>query len=113
MTEKDKKKIKLESIRTRMAVKQTMMSCERSLLTYISTACVFVSLAFTYLKIASAEKFDWFVIVMFIIGFSFLVFGLIEYFIVKSRTKKTLKRINYEFSDLDDEGIEDEIDLLR
>ncbi len=102
MTEKDKTKIKLESIRTKLAIKQTMMSCERSLLSYISTACVFVSLAFTYLKIASYDKFDWFVIIMFVIGLSFLVFGLIEYFIVKSKTKRTLKRLEYDFNDVDE-----------
>lgn len=98
MTQKDKEKIKLEALRTKLSIRQTYMSCERSLLSYIRTACVFVSLAFTYLKIASYDQFDVFVIVMFAIGFFFLAFGVTEYLIVKKRTKKINKHLERELA---------------
>jgi len=86
---RNKNKLEME-----LAVRRTKMSCERSLLSYIRTACVFVSLAFTYLKIAVFDQFDAFVIIMFCIGFFFLGFGLVEYFIVKHKINKMYT--NYE-----------------
>ena len=110
MTEKDKEKLKLESLRTELSIRQTYMSCERSLLSYIRTACVFVSLAFTYLKIASYDQFDFFVIAMFAIGLVFLIIGVVEYLIIKRRTKKMKHYLDKElvvreiaFHDVDDE----------
>jgi len=100
MTNKNKEKIKTDVLATNLAIERTFMSCERSLLSYIRTACVFVSLAFTYLKIASYDKFDAFVIIMFCIGLFFLIFGFIEYLIVKKKTKKLHKRY---FEDILDE----------
>ena len=99
MTQKEKDKLKLEALRTKLSIRQTAMSCERSLLSYIRTACVFVSLAFTYLKIASYDQFDAFVIVMFVIGLFFLAFGVIEYVIAKRKTKRIGKHIDKEFLD--------------
>ena len=94
---KEKRKVKLDRIDVDLAVKRTKMSCERSLLSYIRTACVFVSLAFTYLKIAVYDKFDTFVIIMFCIGFGFLIFGLIEYFLTMHRTNNIYKEYEDDF----------------
>ena len=106
----EKNRLKLEGLRTNLAVRQTFMSCERSLLSYIRTACVFVSLAFTYLKIASYDQFDAFVIVMFLIGFSFLVYGVIEFILRRSVTKKLSRHVKEEFLSVGD-NIGDEEDL--
>lgn len=106
----EKNRLKLEGLRTNLAVRQTFMSCERSLLSYIRTACVFVSLAFTYLKIASYDQFDAFVIVMFLIGFSFLVYGVIEFVLRRKATKKLSRHIKEEFLSVGD-SIGDEEDL--
>ena len=108
MTQKEKDKLKLEALRTRLAIRQTAMSCERSLLSYIRTACVFVSLAFTYLKIAAYDQFDTFVIVMFAIGFFFLIFGVVEYFIAKKKTKRIGRHIDKEFLDVDENFMEED-----
>lgn len=94
---KEKRKVKLDRIDVDLAVKRTKMSCERSLLSYIRTACVFVSLAFTYLKIAVYDKFDTFVIIMFCIGFGFLIFGLVEYFLTMHRTNNIYKEYEDDF----------------
>lgn len=94
---KEKRKVKLDRIDIDLAVKRTKMSCERSLLSYIRTACVFVSLAFTYLKIAVYDKFDTFVIIMFIIGFGFLAFGIVEYFLTIHRTNNIYKEYENDF----------------
>lgn len=94
---KEKKKIKLDRIDVDLAVKRTKMSCERSLLSYIRTACVFVSLAFTYLKIAVYDKFDTFVIIMFAVGALFLIIGIIEYFLTIYRTNKIYKEYEDDF----------------
>lgn len=104
---KEKDNVSLEALRTRLAVRQTAMSCERSLLSYIRTACVFVSLAFTYLKIASYDQVDVFVIVMFAIGAFFLAFGLIEYFRAMRHNKSLGKYLRDKYSQLDDFGEED------
>ncbi|MBR1984237.1 MAG: DUF202 domain-containing protein [Clostridia bacterium] len=90
------KKLRVDRIDVDLAVKRTKMSCERSLLSYIRTACVFVSLAFTYLKIGY-EKIDTFVIIMFIIGFGFLVFGMVEYFLTIHRTNNIYKEYENDF----------------
>lgn len=97
MANKKKDTTALEVLRTKLAIKQTAMSCQRSLLSYIRTACVFVSLAFTYLKIASYDSFDWFVIVMFCIGGFFLAFGIVEYVIAKKRNKRLEQHLDREF----------------
>jgi len=94
---KEKRKVKLDRIDVDLAVKRTKMSCERSLLSYIRTACVFVSLAFTYLKIAVYDKFDTFVIIMFCIGFGFLIFGVVEYFLTMHRTNNIYKEYEDDF----------------
>ena len=94
---KEKRKVKLDRIDVDLAVKRTKMSCERSLLSYIRTACVFVSLAFTYLKIAVYDKFDTFVIIMFCIGFGFLAFGIVEYFLTIHRTNNIYKEYEDDF----------------
>ncbi len=94
---KEKKKIKIDRIDVDLAVKRTKMSCERSLLSYIRTACVFVSLAFTYLKIAVYDKFDTFVIIMFCIGLGFLAFGVVEYFLTIHRTNSIYKEYEDDF----------------
>jgi len=94
---KEKRKVKLDRIDVDLAVKRTKMSCERSLLSYIRTACVFVSLAFTYLKIAVYDKFDTFVIIMFCIGFGFLIFGIVEYFLTMHRTNNIYKEYEDDF----------------
>lgn len=91
------KKLRVDRIDVDLAVKRTKMSCERSLLSYIRTACVFVSLAFTYLKIAVYDKFDTFVIIMFIIGLGFLAFGLVEYFLTIYRTNNIYKEYENDF----------------
>ncbi len=106
----EKNRLKLEGLRTNLAVRQTFMSCERSLLSYIRTACVFVSLAFTYLKIASYDQFDAFVIVMFLIGFSFLIYGVIEFILRRSVTKKLSRHVKEEFLSVGD-NVGDEEDL--
>lgn len=106
----EKNMLKLEGLRTNLSVRQTFMSCERSLLSYIRTACVFVSLAFTYLKIASYDQFDAFVIVMFLIGFSFLIYGVIEFILRRSATKKLSRHVKEEFLSVGD-NIADEEDL--
>ena len=93
---KEKRKVKLDRIDIDLAVKRTKMSCERSLLSYIRTACVFVSLAFTYLKLASVQGVDVFLILMFGIGFLFLTFGIIEYFIIKKQTNEMLRNFELE-----------------
>lgn len=103
-------KLKLEGLRTTLAVRQTYMSCERSLLSYIRTACVFVSLAFTYLKIASYDQFDTFVIVMFVIGFAFLAYGVVEFVLRRKMTKKLSRHVQKEISSAQD-NIFDEDDL--
>ncbi len=107
---RENNKLKLEGLRTNLAVKQTYMSCERSLLSYIRTACVFVSLAFTYLKIASYDQFDSFVIVMFLIGFSFLVYGVVEFVLRRKMTKKLARHVQKEVASAQ-ENIFDEEDL--
>ena len=94
---KEKRKVKLDRIDIDLAVKRTKMSCERSLLSYIRTACVFVSLAFTYLKIAVYDKFDTFVIIMFCIGFGFLIFGVVEYFLTIHRSNQIYKEYENDF----------------
>ena len=94
---KEKRKVKLDRIDIDLAVKRTKMSCERSLLSYIRTACVFVSLAFTYLKIAVYDKFDAFVIIMFCIGLGFLVFGVVEYFLTMHRANAIYKEYEDDF----------------
>ena len=106
----EKNRLKFEGLRTNLVVRQTFMSCERSLLSYIRTACVFVSLAFTYLKIASYDQFDAFVIVMFLIGFSFLIYGVIEFILRRSVTKKLSRHVKEEFLSVGD-NIGDEEDL--
>lgn len=108
MTQKEKDKLKLEALRTRLSIRQTAMSCERSLLSYIRTACVFVSLAFTYLKIASYDQFDFFVIVMFAIGFFFLFFGVVEYIIAKRKTKIIGRHVDREFLDVNDKFFDED-----
>lgn len=108
MTQKEKDKLKLEALRTKLSIRQTAMSCERSLLSYIRTACVFVSLAFTYLKIASYDQFDAFVIVMFVIGLFFLAFGVIEYVIAKRKTRRIGKHIDKEFLDSNERFYEED-----
>ncbi len=97
MAKKEKDITALEILRTKLSIKQTAMSCQRSLLSYIRTACVFVSLAFTYLKIAAYDNFDWFVITMFCIGGFFLAFGVAEYVIAKKRTKNLEKHLDRKF----------------
>lgn len=97
MTKKQKDTAALEILRTKLAIKQTAMSCQRSLLSYIRTACVFVSLAFTYLKIAAYDNFDWFVITMFCIGGFFLAVGVAEYVIARKRTKTLEKHLDRKF----------------
>ncbi len=106
----ERNKLKLEGLRTTLAVRQTYMSCERSLLSYIRTACVFVSLAFTYLKIASYDQFDTFVIVMFAIGFSFLVYGVVEFVLRRKMTKKLARHVQKEVASVQ-ENIYDDEDL--
>lgn len=108
MTPKEKDKLKLEALRTKLSVRQTAMSCERSLLSYIRTACVFVSLAFTYLKIAAFDQFDAFVVVMFAIGFFFLIFGVVEYVIAKRKTKRLAHHIDREFLSADESFLEED-----
>ena len=105
----DKQKIKMETLRTKLAVKQTEMACERSLLSYIRTACVFVSLAFTYLKVASHDNFDWFVIVMFAIGTAFLIFGIVEYKIVLRKQRDLSRHLTEEYLMQDNIDFDDAI----
>lgn len=93
----EKGKTKLETLKTQLAIKQTELSYQRSLLSYIRTSCVFVSLAFTYLKIAAFDQFDAFVITMFIIGGFFLVFGIIEYIVNIKKNKKIVRHLREEF----------------
>ncbi len=107
--ESERNKLKLEGLRTTLAVRQTYMSCERSLLSYIRTACVFVSLAFTYLKIASYDQFDSFVIVMFVIGFFFLAYGVVEFVLRRKMTKKLARHVEDDMASV--EHIYDEEDL--
>ena len=97
LSQTDREKIKLESLRTKLALKQTQMACERSLLSYIRTACVFVSLAFTYLKVASNDTFDLFVVIMFAIGVAFLIFGIIEYRLVIKRQRILSRHLTDEY----------------
>lgn len=97
LSQKDKEKVKMEIFRTKLSLKQTQMSCERSLLSYIRTACVFVSLAFAYLKVASHDNFDWFVIIMFVIGGAFLAFGIVEYRIILHKQKRISKHLTNEY----------------
>lgn len=96
MNGKDKKELKMNKLRTELSIKRTLLACKRSLLSYISTACVFVSLAFTYLKLASVQGVDVFLILMFGIGFLFLTFGIIEYFIIKKQTNEMLRNFELE-----------------
>ena len=105
----DKQKIKMETLRTKLAVKQTEMACERSLLSYIRTACVFVSLAFTYLKVASHDNFDWFVIVMFAIGTAFLIFGIVEYKIILRKQRNLSRHLTEEYLMQDNIDFDDTI----
>ena len=97
LSQKDREKIKLETLRTKLALKQTQMACERSLLSYIRTACVFVSLAFTYFKVASNDTFDLFVVIMFAIGVAFLIFGIIEYRLVMKRQRALSRHLTKEY----------------
>lgn len=101
MKEKDKEELSLNRLRTELSIKRTLLSCKRSLLSYISTSCVFVSLAFTYLKIANINQIDIFVIFMFCIGVFFLTFGVIEYFINKKQTKEIFRKYNLEIEEED------------
>ena len=83
-------KTNLSIKRTRLAITQTNMAAKRTLLSYISTSCVFVSLALAYLKLLD-KGIDVLTIIMFGIGFLFLVFGIVDYILVQKSVKSVMR----------------------
>jgi len=104
MTDNDKAyyKTNLSLKRTRLAVAQTKMAAKRTLLSYISTASVFISLALAYLKLIEKEL-DILTVILFGVALLFIVFGVIDYYIIKRSVKDVLKDCILE----DKEGAED------
>ena len=65
------------------------MAARRTLLSYISTGCVFISLALAYIKLLD-NTVDVVSLVMFIVALAFLVFGIIDYILVQKSIKDLL-----------------------
>lgn len=88
---KDKEYLKtsLSVKRTRLSITQTKMAARRTLLSYISTGCVFISLALAYIKVLD-NKLDAVSLVMFIIALAFLVFGIIDFILVQKSIKSIM-----------------------
>lgn len=104
MTSKDKAyyKTSLSLKRTRLAVTQTNMAAKRTLLSYISTASVFISLALAYIKLIE-NKVDILTIILFGVAILFIVFGVIDYYLVQKSVKDVLKDCILEDHELDKE----------
>lgn len=81
--------------RTLLSINQTKMAARRTLLSYISTGCVFISLALAYIKLLD-NKLDAVSLIMFGIALVFLVFGVIDFIFVQKSIKELMQQIELE-----------------
>lgn len=102
MTSNDKAyyKTSLSMKRTKLSVTQTKMAAKRTLLSYISTASVFISLALAYIKLIE-NKVDVLTIILFGVALLFIVFGIIDYYLVQKSVKEVLKDCILEEREID------------
>lgn len=94
-TEKDYFKHSLSVKRTILSINQTKMAARRTLLSYISTGTVFISLALAYIKFLDT-KLDAVSLIMFGVALVFLVFGIVDYIIVQHSIKDLVKTLTIE-----------------
>ena len=90
--QKDYLKHSLSVKRTILSINQTKMAARRTLLSYISTGTVFISLALAYIKFLDT-KLDVVSLVMFGIALVFLIFGIVDYIIVQHSIKDLMHEL--------------------
>ncbi|MGN1223140.1 MAG: DUF202 domain-containing protein [Christensenellales bacterium] len=77
-----------------LSEKSTKLAGKRTLLSYIRTSVVCISLAIGFIKLDKEHPFDFATITLFCFAGFFLIFGFIDYFLtvhyIKSLTENTI-----------------------
>jgi len=73
-----------------LSKKRTILASRRTLLSYIRTSIVCISLSFAYMKIDKSSPIDAFTIILFCLSGFFLIVGLVDYFL----TNKSVNTIS-------------------
>ena len=93
--QKDYLKHSLSLKRTLLSINQTKMAARRTLLSYISTGSVFISLALAYIKLLE-NTVDFVSLIMFGVALIFLVICIVDFIMVQKSFKELLEQIQLE-----------------